>query len=591
MAYQTSLAGSVNAADMWRRLNQEHAQVAAANSGQLTAKFFQYTMHPDHSVTAHINTLKQMSDELSNVGAPVSYDQLEERILSTLPPSFTAVRAAWETQVQGADRNITRLTARMVLEETRIKSSGGENPADIAFFAMHPSRIKKQTEENADTAFVAQRGRGRGYRARGRGSNNNRGRGRGSSNGSKPPFGPDDCYNCGWPGHLARNCWGNKHQRNARHEKFNSNRSFGEKGENNNRQPAANLMSSFCFIANNENDWYADSGATHHMTDKKHFFTSFESVKPGSWHVYGIGGIKLEVLGVGDIEIETVVNGEKKSGKLNGVLFVPKIGANLFSLGTVMDRGFRADFDGDDVKLIDKKTGTIVLEARKLGKSLFHMKFTAAQKDQQSSAATASKKSSYSLKQWHRKFGHASPKVIKQMAKIGAVTGLHLNKESEEDVYMCEGCIYGAMHRSPFRTSKSRATEVGELIHTDVCIVNVPTPKGETCVAIFKDDYSGLSKGYLMKNKGEAAAKSIQFIAWLERQTGKKVKTLRNDGGVEYKRNKEYREENGIEQQTSNRYTPQENSRSEREMRRVMEPTRKTIHMTTKSCMIQKGDR
>ena len=46
MAYQISLGGSVDAAEMWRRMNQEHAQIAAANSGQLTAKFFQYMMMP-----------------------------------------------------------------------------------------------------------------------------------------------------------------------------------------------------------------------------------------------------------------------------------------------------------------------------------------------------------------------------------------------------------------------------------------------------------------------------------------------------------------------------------------------------------------
>lgn len=38
MAYQTSLGGSVDAAEMWRRMNQQHAQIAAANSEQLTAK-------------------------------------------------------------------------------------------------------------------------------------------------------------------------------------------------------------------------------------------------------------------------------------------------------------------------------------------------------------------------------------------------------------------------------------------------------------------------------------------------------------------------------------------------------------------------
>ena len=42
-------------------------------------------------------------------------------------------------------------------------------------------------------------------------------------------------------------------------------------------------------------------------------------------------------------------------------------------------------------------------------------------------------------------------------------------------------------------------------------------------LVIFKDDYSGFTKVYLLKKKGEAAEKSEIFVAWLERQTGKKV--------------------------------------------------------------------
>ena len=40
--YQTSVEGSATAAEIWQLLNQEYAQVAAANTGQLTARFFQY---------------------------------------------------------------------------------------------------------------------------------------------------------------------------------------------------------------------------------------------------------------------------------------------------------------------------------------------------------------------------------------------------------------------------------------------------------------------------------------------------------------------------------------------------------------------
>ncbi len=48
--YQTSIEGSVTSAEMWNRLAQEYAQVAVANSSQLTAKFFQYLMDPGKNI-------------------------------------------------------------------------------------------------------------------------------------------------------------------------------------------------------------------------------------------------------------------------------------------------------------------------------------------------------------------------------------------------------------------------------------------------------------------------------------------------------------------------------------------------------------
>ena len=111
-----------------------------------------------------------MSDELQNVGAPVTYIQMEERILSTLPPSYHAVVAAWETQPRDENRNILTLSARLILEETRIKGRDGgfSNPADVAFFASHPSRQKKSVtyENQIDKAYAAGGGRG-GYQGRG----------------------------------------------------------------------------------------------------------------------------------------------------------------------------------------------------------------------------------------------------------------------------------------------------------------------------------------------------------------------------------------------------------------------------------------
>ncbi|KAI9553666.1 hypothetical protein GHT06_021593 [Daphnia sinensis] len=177
--YQTSIEGSATSAEMWNRLAQEYAQVAVANSSQIIAKFFQYLMDPGHT----------MAEELKSVEAPVTDQQLIERILQTLPPSYYNFISAWES-VPLAERSISSLTSRLILEETRMKSrTNGPNPTDIAFFASHPNNKQQQAVDcNSANAYAASksyngvrggypglrvnRGSSSGYRGGYRGGNN-----------------------------------------------------------------------------------------------------------------------------------------------------------------------------------------------------------------------------------------------------------------------------------------------------------------------------------------------------------------------------------------------------------------------------------
>ena len=149
-AYQTSVEGSNSAAEMWNQLLLEYANVAAANSSQLTSKFYQYRMDPNHSVTAHANRLKMMAEELKSVNAPVTDAIFIMRILQTLPPSFDVFQIIWNT-VPSIQQTVANLIARLVTEEQRLKirNEGIEAPADTAFFASHPSRVIQQQTETA----------------------------------------------------------------------------------------------------------------------------------------------------------------------------------------------------------------------------------------------------------------------------------------------------------------------------------------------------------------------------------------------------------------------------------------------------------
>ena len=85
------------------------------------------------------------------------------------------------------------------------------------------------------------------------------------------------------------------------------------------------------------------------MTDQRSFFTTYNSVLPGSWKVNGIGGIQLQVEGTGDIEVESEVDGQQLDIVFRDVLFVPGIGINLFSIGAATKNGSKAEFSDTKV--------------------------------------------------------------------------------------------------------------------------------------------------------------------------------------------------------------------------------------------------
>ena len=128
-------------------------------------------------------------------------------------------------------------------------------------------------------------------------------------------------------------------------------------------------LSSFAVFSKNAihegGAWYADSGATKHMSDQKWMFINFKEIVPGNWPVKGIGNVKpLQVHGRGVIPIRTKLNGTRKNGILRDTLYVPKLGANLFSVRSATRQGCLVEFGSDrvNIKRGDKvvTTGTSV---------------------------------------------------------------------------------------------------------------------------------------------------------------------------------------------------------------------------------------
>ena len=79
-----------------------------------------------------------------------------------------------------------------------------------------------------------------------------------------------------------------------------------------------------------------------------------------------------------------------------------------------------------------------------------------------------------------------------------------------ESLDACEPCLMGKMTKTLFSRTMERATDLLEIIHTDVCDpMSVEAHGGYHCFLTFTDDLSRYGYIYLMKHKSETFEKFI----------------------------------------------------------------------------------
>ena len=64
---------------------------------------------------------------------------------------------------------------------------------------------------------------------------------------------------------------------------------------------------------------------------------------------------------------------------------------------------------------------------------------------------------------WHRRLGHIGVKRMKKLHKDGILESLDY-----ESVDACEPCLMGKITKTPFSETMERATDLLDIIHTDV---------------------------------------------------------------------------------------------------------------------------
>ncbi|CAN1245512.1 Retrovirus-related Pol polyprotein from transposon TNT 1-94 [Linum grandiflorum] len=266
-----------------------------------------------------------------------------------------------------------------------------------------------------------------------------------------------------------------------------------------------------------------------------------------------------KVVGKGDVCLETM-DGARLL--LRDVRHVPDMRLNLISVDKLDGEGYCHTFNNGQWKLT--KGALVVARGRKDSKL-----YVTEAKISLEAANSTEIVDTVAL--WHKRLGHMSEKSMVKLARKKAIPGLdqvHLER--------CVDCLAGKQNRVAFKSSPpSRAKNVLDLVHSDLCEADSKSLGGARYFATFIDDHSRKTWVYVLKTKDQVLDVFKRFLALVERETGQKLKCLRTDNGGEYIGPFDaYCKEKGIRHQFTPPKTPQLNGLAERMNKTLMERVR-----------------
>src|SRR5579871_3456526 len=319
-------------------------------------------------------------------------------------------------------------------------------------------------------------------------------------------------------------------------------------------------------------DWYLDSRAIDHFAVNKDNFTIYKILNPLR-KVIVDNRNAVSGIGIGTIYLNLLIKDKIKELILEDVIHTPDMDCNLLSAGVIIDKGFEIRMKENSTIILkeDKIIATTEREGRLFQLNLDYTKSYAQ--------ITRGISTQEDLTLWYYQLGHLGVNNIKLLAdRIGI--GINIPKASilEE---VCEHCLYGGQHKLPSTNTTSRASNILELIHTDICgPMNHLSLGGAKYFIIFIDDKTRMTFIYLLKTKGKAFDKFKNFQALVENQQNKKIKRIRSNNGGEFtsKKFKQHLQDCGIQHKATVPYTLQQNRVSKRSNRTIIERAKSMLH-------------
>lgn len=511
------ILGCSNALEMYKKLCSIFEGCEERNKSSLLQEFFNFKLE-NRTLTQLISDIENLKFRLNQIGQNINEEMVMSKILTCLPNNLNYFITAWESTPDDK-KNLTNLTNRLLNEESRLNDNKREEN-QIAFKAIRKEKVIK-------------------------------------------------CYKCNKTGHIKKDCKMCSICKKYNHEE----KDCKYKAKQCSICKKTNHKEENCFYKNKSITkpevalittrdcerltFIVDSGCTTHMTNDIKILSEFQYNKST---VLTANNEPLNVHGQG------VVYGN--GFYLQKTLYVPELSQNLLSVNAITNNKGTVVFSENKVEVYKKDSELLLIGKKENGL------YTVNLKKSNTNEKSLLIKSEGTAIEWHKRLGHPGKKVLEILQKVA--DGINIQGTIENNI-ICEICTQAKQTRLPFSTVRTRANRPLQLLHTDVCgPFENRTYDGYNYVLTVMDDYTHLTKIFLLKHKSEVKEYIINYIEEMEREKKEQVSAIRCDNGGEYTSNnfKEWCKKKGIKLDLTIPYTPQLNGKAERLNRTLLDKTR-----------------